>query len=318
MTASGGGNVLAARRRALEREAPLNAHLELTRRCTCRCSFCYNAPRLEAAPLSAPEWTDVLDSLRELGTLVVTFTGGEPLCHGAFFEIARAARHRFFAVRILTNGTLVDEAAADAIADMSPLSVELSLHGASAASHDAATRTDGSFDRLLVAVDLLRRRSVRLVLKTPLTCRNEAEVEDIIALAATLALPLNVDPRLTPRDDGDPAPLAFAASDGAVRACLERARGGEPRPPQEGACGAGRSRVAVDPEGNVFPCLQWRTAPLGNVREGSLVEIWRSSPARAGAIKAVASAEAAPAPLWSCPATTSLSGSVCSLLNDVS
>jgi MoaA/NifB/PqqE/SkfB family radical SAM enzyme len=38
--------------------------------------------------------------------------------------------------------------------------------------------------------------------------------------------------------------------------------------------------LAVDPEGNVFPCLQWRRAPLGNVRETPLRELWPAAEER--------------------------------------
>jgi len=63
----------------------------------------------------------VLDGLRELGTLYVTLTGGEPLTHPEFLEIARGARQRAFALRIFTNGALVTEATADAIAALRPM-----------------------------------------------------------------------------------------------------------------------------------------------------------------------------------------------------
>ena len=39
-------------------------------------------------------------------------------------------------------------------------------------------------------------------------------------------------------------------------------------------CGTGRSSFALDPYGNVFPCVQWRR-PLGNLRDAdSMDEIW--------------------------------------------
>jgi len=45
-------------------------------------------------------------------------------------------------------------------------------------------------------------------------------------------------------------------------------------------CGLGRTTLAVDPEGNVYPCIQWRKAPLGNVRDVPLGEMWPRSEAR--------------------------------------
>jgi MoaA/NifB/PqqE/SkfB family radical SAM enzyme len=56
----------------------------------------------------------------------------------------------------------------------------------------------------------------------------------------------------------------------------ERAAGGT-------NCGLGRTTIAVDPEGNVFPCLQWRRAPLGNVRETPLRAMWAGSEERLAA-----------------------------------
>jgi MoaA/NifB/PqqE/SkfB family radical SAM enzyme len=45
-------------------------------------------------------------------------------------------------------------------------------------------------------------------------------------------------------------------------------------------CGLGRVTVTVDPEGNVYPCMQWRRSSLGNARERPLRELWRASPVR--------------------------------------
>jgi radical SAM protein with 4Fe4S-binding SPASM domain len=41
-------------------------------------------------------------------------------------------------------------------------------------------------------------------------------------------------------------------------------------------CGAGSSGIAVDPYGNVYPCVQWRR-PVGNLHRQGIGEIWRSS-----------------------------------------
>ncbi|MEO8504846.1 MAG: SPASM domain-containing protein, partial [Acidobacteriota bacterium] len=48
-------------------------------------------------------------------------------------------------------------------------------------------------------------------------------------------------------------------------------------PPASGKhCGAGSSGIAVDPYGNVYPCVQWRRA-VGNLHEQSIAEIWAHS-----------------------------------------
>ncbi len=270
---------------ALQRAQPLAASLELTYRCNWRCVFCYNPRHHDRQALSVGDWCTVLDDLRALGTFYVALTGGEPLAHPGFLAIARAVRERAFALRILTNGALVTDALAEEIAALRPMAVELSLHGAIAETHDRATAVPGSLQAMLRGLDRLRGRGVGVVLKTPLTCLNESEIAGMRRLAEERGVPWRVDPTLTPRDDGDRGPLAYRASDEATeRAFRELVSLG--RPPQEDRteggtnCGLGRTMVAVDPEGNVFPCLQWRRAPLGNVRDTRLRDMWAGSAER--------------------------------------
>lgn len=273
----------AVKQRALAAARPLSVHLELTYRCNWRCVFCYNPRHSDRRALSVGEWCEVFDDLRELGTLTITFTGGEPLARSDFFEIAAAARERRFAIRIFTNAALIDESMASRIVELRPTSVEVSIHGATADVHDRATARPGSFDDALRGIDCLRAAGIRPVVKMPLTSMNEHQIEDVLALASARDLELHVDPHLTPRDDGDQSPLAYAPSADAIRRVYtlirdaipheERTRGGS-------NCGVGRITMAIDPEGNVFPCIQWRHRALGNVRETRLRDLWLSSDAR--------------------------------------
>jgi len=274
--------------RAAALAQPLTANLELTYRCNWRCVFCYNPRHHDRRRLNGAEWTAVLDDLRTLGTLFVALTGGEPLAHPDFLGIARAARDRRLAVRVFTNGSLITEEMADALAALQPVAVELSLHGATPETHDRTTGRPGSFASLMRGLDRLRLLEVPLLLKTPLTSLNEDELEAIVALVEDLGVPHRVDASLTPRDDGDPGPLRFRASEGAVERLyrLLAARGrlpGAEREPGTSNCGLGRLTLAIDPEGEVYPCLQWKRTSLGNVRERPLREMWRDSPERRSA-----------------------------------
>jgi mycofactocin biosynthetic radical S-adenosylmethionine protein MftC len=271
--------------RALAQSIPWSAYAELTYACNWRCVFCYNPRHKDLRRMNAAEWTAVLQSLRRLGTLQLALTGGEPLAHPDFFAIARAARGLAFALRIFTNGALIDDGAAGEIAALDPLAVELSLHGATAEVHDRTTATPGSFAAMWKGVERLQEHRVRIVLKTPVTSINEAELDAVIALCAERGLPLRLDANMTPRDDGDLSPLNYSASPAAKRRVmtlaaqlgairmLEREQGGT-------NCGIGRVTLVVDPEGNVFPCMQWRERALGNVRAQSLEQIWAESEQR--------------------------------------
>jgi MoaA/NifB/PqqE/SkfB family radical SAM enzyme len=275
------------KRRALARGVPIAAHLELTHACGWHCVFCGVSHRhSNQPPLAVDEWLAAFDDLRALGALALTFTGGDPLRHPAFFRLAQAARERAFAVRIFTNGEVLDEATADRLADLRPLGVELSLHGATAAVHDAATRRPGSFAQVWRAVEALQSRRIPVVLKTLLTTSNAAQLDAVIALAATRRVALRVDPTVAPCHDGDRGPLHYTAPAEAVDRLMRHlaAEGRVPtvlrRPIGEPNCGLGRLTLTIDPFGNVFPCMLWRGESLGNVRRRRLAEIWSRSPDR--------------------------------------
>ncbi len=279
------GSWATLKRRALSRAQPLNAALELTHRCNWRCAFCYLDDHEGRDELTAREWCEVVDDLRSLGTLTVTLTGGEPLAHPGFQGLASYVRKRALALRVFTNAALVDEGRAKALAALDPLSVEVSLHGAEAATHDRATGVPGSFDAMLRGLRLLREHGLRLVLKSPLTRLNENELDGLLSLAARLDVPLRIDPRLTPRDDGDRGPLDYRASrTGRERlSCLQAKQGCVPEVRRESGganCGSGTLTVAIGPTGDVYPCLQWKAMRLGNVRRTRLAHLWPSSPVR--------------------------------------
>jgi MoaA/NifB/PqqE/SkfB family radical SAM enzyme len=182
--------------------------------------------------------------------------------------------------------------------EIDPFLIEVSLHGANAATHDRQTRVPGSFDRLLANLGEVLDLGLRVKINSTLTLWNEDEAEGMLDLAASLGLPIQVDPEVSPRDDGDRGPMALSPTREGVRRLFalqaERARaarGGElgvdlsiGRGADDGTmpasvekhCGAGSAGVAVDPYGNVYPCVQWRRS-VGNLHRQTIGEIWGGS-----------------------------------------
>jgi len=302
-----------------------SALVELTYRCNLDCFFCYNDLGLAGRPLSREQYYKLFADLADLGVLNLTLTGGEPLAHPDFLLLGARARELGFVVRIKSNGHALRGELARRIRDeVDPFLIEVSLHGATAAVHDRQTRVPGSFERLLANLGEMRALGLRVKLNSTLTAWNEGEIEAMLDLAEELGLPLQVDPEVTPRDDGSREPLAVAASTAGLlrffevlrerseRAVAAAAPGGSVGATPGGAmgaapggagaaapvavapggddgaapvparkhCGAGSSGVAIDPYGNVYPCVQWRR-PVGNLHERPIGEIWRGSPALA-------------------------------------
>lgn len=266
----------------------LAAHFELTYACNLDCFFCYNDRGRQGTLLSVDEWKSLIDDLARMQVLSLVLSGGEPTVHPGFFAIGAHARRQGFVVRVKSNGhTLRGELLERMLAEVDPFVVEVSLHGATAATHDRQTRVPGSFTRLIENLRAARGR-LRLQLNAPLTAWNEDEVEDMLALARALELPLRVDPEVTPKDNGSLEPLTIAPSaQGLARfmkaTLVAGGQGGEAPPRAETPCavegekhcGAGSASILVDPWGDVLPCVQWRRV-MGNVRARPIAQIWSS------------------------------------------
>lgn len=271
----------------------LSALIELTYRCNLNCFFCYNDPNLKGVPLSTEQYVQFFKDLRELGTLNLTFSGGEPLARADFFTLGRQARELGFVVRVKSNGHALNGRLARRLKEeVDPFILDISLHGACAETHDRQTRVPGSFRKLLANLGELRALGLRVQLNSPLTAWNEMDLEALFALADEWNLPIKIDPQITPRDDGDLGPLQVAASRAGVARLLElqqqrhhqrqtapsaeHTAEANTKPPTTKHCGAGSSTVTVDPFGNVYPCVQWRRQ-VGNLHQQSIQAIWRHS-----------------------------------------
>lgn len=268
--------------------------VELTYRCNLDCFFCYNDLGLRGEPLRTDQYRSFFADLRDLQVLNLTLSGGEPLAHPDFLKLGAQARELGFVVRIKSNGHALRGEMARRIRDeVDPFLIEVSLHGATAATHDRQTRVPGSFDRLLANLREALGLGLRIKVNSTLTRWNEGEIEEMLDLADGLGLPLQIDPEVTPRDNGDVEPLAIALSrEGLERLFAAQAararRGGRAvsvaREGDEGTvpvplekhCGAGSAGIAVDPYGNVYPCVQWRR-PVGNLHRQSIRDIWKDS-----------------------------------------
>ncbi len=85
---------------------PLLAHIIPMRRCNLACTYCN-----EFDDFSPPVPTETMfhrvDKLAELGTAVITISGGEPLLHPQLDEIIHRIRHHGVVPGLITNGYLL-------------------------------------------------------------------------------------------------------------------------------------------------------------------------------------------------------------------
>ncbi len=85
---------------------PVLAQIVPIRRCNLACSYC-NEFDAVSAPVPTDEVLRRIDLLANLGTMIITISGGEPLLHPELERIARHIRRRGAIATIITNGYLL-------------------------------------------------------------------------------------------------------------------------------------------------------------------------------------------------------------------
>jgi MoaA/NifB/PqqE/SkfB family radical SAM enzyme len=91
---------------AISTRHPIMAHIIPIRRCNLSCTYCN-----EYDDFSKPVPTDTviarINRLADLGTVIVTLSGGEPLLHPELDDIIRGMRRRGLIAGMITNGYLL-------------------------------------------------------------------------------------------------------------------------------------------------------------------------------------------------------------------
>ena len=276
--------------------APLNVSIEVTRRCPLDCLHCYNNLSMadheaRCRELSAEEHFRLLDDLAELGCLWLLYTGGEIFARKDFLEIYTYAKQKGFLITLFTNGTLITEKVADYLQSWPPFAIEITLYGRTKETYEALTGIEGSYERCLRGVALLRERGLPLKLKTVPTTINKHEIASMKDFVEQeLHLNFTFDSLINPRIDCSQSPLAVRLSPEEVvaldlhwpklanehRKAAERdLELGTPPPPNEQvySCGGGVNSFALDPYGQMSICVLSHQDTY-DIRSGTVKEGW--------------------------------------------
>jgi radical SAM protein with 4Fe4S-binding SPASM domain len=261
--------------------APISAMIEIADRCNEACVHCYQVQG-QKGELDTDQWKRIFAELAEMGIMFLTISGGEPTLRKDFLELVSHARQLRFAVKVYSNALNITAGMAAELGRLAVQEVQISLYSHQAAVHDAVTRVPGSFDKVVAATRHLRAASVKVLLKSPLMQQNSATFREYVDFVLSLGADYAMDLTMSPREDGNSAPLAFAAGKADVFAVtrdhrFSSAREVTVRPPmRKHPCGACRANVHIEPNGELRPCTQWNIA-TGDTRQG-VTRAWQDSP----------------------------------------
>ncbi|MCM2357604.1 MAG: radical SAM protein [Geobacteraceae bacterium] len=173
---------------------PKTLTLAITGACNLRCRHCWVGAGESSSAPHVPELAlrRLLAEFAALGGEGVRFTGGEPLCHPGWQGLMQFARELGFErVALQTNAMLLGDGEVAALRglDFPGLSLEISLDGATAPSHDLV-RGEGAFAGALAGIGRLARGGLarRIALFFTEMRHNLEEIPELLALAEGLGV----------------------------------------------------------------------------------------------------------------------------------
>jgi MoaA/NifB/PqqE/SkfB family radical SAM enzyme len=140
--------------------APLFLAWQLTNGCDGSCLACCEESGRGHAwkdELNREEALDLVRQIIDLGIPYVAFGGGEPMSVPHSWDIFEALAAAGIAIKLETNGLHIDEAAAARLHDLKVECVQISVDGATAATHEAM-RPGTKFASAIGAIDRLAER----------------------------------------------------------------------------------------------------------------------------------------------------------------
>ncbi len=174
---------------AREQNIPLNMNFELTPFCNFNCVMCYvhlndEGAKKQGRVLCADEWLEIARQAKEMGTLEISLTGGEPFVHPEFWKIYSELNRMGFLITILSNGSLIDEVAIEKFREYGmPYRVKLTVYGASNETYLKTCGSADGFTKVSKAIDLLKKADVPLILTSTIVRENADDLQDIYAFA---------------------------------------------------------------------------------------------------------------------------------------
>jgi radical SAM protein with 4Fe4S-binding SPASM domain len=290
----------------------------ITRRCNLHCQHCYSDSSNRSYPgeLTMEECRAVIDDLAVFGIPALLLSGGEPMVHPDFFEIASYARERGIRLTLSTNGTLLNGRNVARLLDIGFAYVGISLDGIGE-THDRFRGQTGAFQKSVTAFRLCRNIGQKAGLRLTLTEHTVQDLDRILDFIEDENIRRVCFYHLVHSGRGSGLSLlAHHQTRDAMDRIMTRVenwiREGVHREvltvdqPADGAYlwmhlkhrdpvraeralellrwngggshGSGTGIANIDSQGNVHPDQFWQDILLGNVREKSFSRTWTDSP----------------------------------------
>lgn len=268
--------------------SPVSAFLAITAQCPCKCFHC-SAQQQNGKELSSEEWIHTLQQLRQIGTSLIGFTGGEPLERSGLTVLVTEARRLGMSSILFTSGAGVAEEKFRQLKEAGLWACCVSLDFDTAPEHDQMRGKPGVFNQALEALKLSKKNGFYTMVSSvasrpfvetemfrciyalcrktgvheyrivePMPCGALAGASDEMLLTPKHIQILRDFHVQTNHAQTPPKVCAFNQIES----------------PEIFGCGAGTQHLYIQPDGTVCPC-DFTPLGFGNVKETPLSDIWK-------------------------------------------
>lgn len=275
---------------------PFEIYFFMTYQCNLKCQYCYDitdrntllkeSNENRTPTLTFEEYKKLVQAAKHIGIKKCVLTGGEPLLDPFTIELGRYIGEQGLDTELITNGTLVNEANAGAIAENFK-TISISLDSLNKETHEKM-RGEGIFEKIVESIKILKAHNAHIRVNSVIT---KANVKEILATwiwaveslqcdtyTPTLFSPFSKDPEIY--EEFMPEMEDLLKEQQRIREHFKDKPGVAFSPAMIRCnCGIGSNNISVSPYGFVFPCHALHTPELkcGNVREQSLEQILEES-----------------------------------------
>ena len=227
--------------------------IAITNRCNLRCKHCgFSAGPEETEELSGDNVKKIIKCNKNVGNIIIT--GGEPLIHPDFFEIAYFLGANFTGKKtLMTNATLINESNISAIIDnFNEVSISLDAVGKDTCDY---IRGKGVFDHAMDVIMLLKRNKFdNISLSFVLTEVNKGEEHIFLKLCEELQVkPMIRDFFSMGRGKNNEEELKIR-EENSGEIILQDYQKHRKNIRFNGGCSAGTKLLYVQFDGRIYPC----------------------------------------------------------------
>ncbi|MFH1441742.1 MAG: radical SAM protein [Candidatus Omnitrophota bacterium] len=172
----------------LKKRSPVIVSWLLTYRCNQRCLYC-DSWKMKTTEMETEKILSLITEMKQSGTQVLHLTGGNPLLRDDIGTIIEHAKKNNVVIDINSNGSLVKEK----INQLTGLDLlTLSFDGPEKI-HDFI-RGNGSYNNIMEAVEIAKKKKLKLRFNTVLSKFNLDKIEFILNKAKEFKIPVSFQP----------------------------------------------------------------------------------------------------------------------------